>query len=213
MKTNLGVGFWCAFVSIGWLPVRLAAGPGAGGPLSLPDAVGFSETVSGKDECGEDCAVQVSGESAVKIEFKPKNLVRVTDVGKLTRRENNPDGTTTEERAFRFVFKGGWFNAGGARELSLTEEQHSCQQTLTRGEKTEKAECPRPDKRISLRCTRTTVTARAASGPVEVEALSCAPLNQDDYPGTAWPWVFGLSKQLRTIRSGEPRPVVSYQVD
>ena len=200
MKTNPGVGFWCVFVSIGLLPVCLAAGPGAGGPLSLPDNVGLRATVSWQGECGADCAVQVSGESAVKIMFQKKNLVRVLDGGSLTRRESGPDGTVTEKRVYSFTFKGGWFNAGGARELSLTEEQHSCQQTLTRGEEVEKAECPRPGKRLSLRCTRTTVTAQAASGPVEVEALSCAPLNQDDYPGTAWPWVFGLSRPLSTER-------------
>lgn len=214
MKTIQGFGLWLAIVAGGLLPpADLAAGPGARGPLVLPENVGLSETVSWGYGCGGHCAFNYSGESAVKIVFKPKNLVRVTDEGQLTRRENYPDGTSTEERRYRFTFKGGWFNAGGARELSLSEEQHSCQQTLTRGDKVEKSECPRPEKKLSLRCTRTTVTAQAASGPIEVEALSCQPLNQEDYPGTAWPWVFGLSRQLRTVRSGEPRPEVSYRIE
>jgi hypothetical protein len=182
-------------------------------PIQLPEVIGMVQAVSYGWGCGGHCAFNFTGESAVRVQFKEKNRVAVTDAGKLTRQENSPEGTSTDEKTWSFSFKGGWISAGGARELVLAEEKHTCQETRKTGEKTEPVECSLPQKKISLRCVKKTIKAGAASGPVEVEVLSCQPLNPEGYPGTEWPWVFGLAERVKTVKSGEPHPETHYIIE
>lgn len=206
---------------------------------TLPASFVLHHSVHWGYGCGGHCAFNFSGESDVVLAFDSNHTVTVLDTGELITDESYPESSAEIRKAWNFSWKGSWKEADGARELHLQGTQLECENTRTTGAEVKPEKC-KVTPTLVLCCaaslahvitgeetnanTRPPPQRYCGTVPCEEDELAeleangrmvwiCRPSEEETlahYPGTNFPWVFGLGEQVGTVTSQDGFPETTY---
>ncbi|MBI5528673.1 MAG: hypothetical protein HY897_20270 [Deltaproteobacteria bacterium] len=183
----------------------------------LPPALALKRSVNWGYGCGGHCAFRYSGESSVALHVKD-GVATLNDVGTHKVSANYPNGHSEDSRTWKLNFKGSNAIERGKSTLSLNAQATLCEHEVTGGEGRSKVDCSGKAREIVVGCGREQVFAIRGSPRRNAErratnAWVCRLKDsKPDYPGTEFPWVFGIDREVLTLYFGEPHPEIYYVI-